>query len=261
MIYMGSKSRIAKHIIPIILSNRKKNQWWVEPFVGGGNMIDKVKGKRIGYDINRYTIEALTDIRDNVYDLPKNNMQFTEIDYNKLKLNDEYKHKGYAGYTFSYGGKWLGGWRRDNKSITHPERVLIPDLRTQIRDYVQDAYNNAYKQHCKLQNAILEQSDYQSIKLPQNSLIYCDPPYKNTTKYSNNFDHKRFYRWCRIKAHQGHTIYISEYEMPKDFICVWQKDIHNNLAKQTGSKKRTEKLFTYTKMARKGNKEKTFLFF
>lgn len=38
---MGSKRRIAKDILPIILENRKENQFYVEPFVGGCNLIDK----------------------------------------------------------------------------------------------------------------------------------------------------------------------------------------------------------------------------
>ena len=50
--YMGSKSRHAKDILPIILKYRKKDQWYVEPFVGGGNMIDKVNGNRMGADYN-----------------------------------------------------------------------------------------------------------------------------------------------------------------------------------------------------------------
>lgn len=36
MVYMGSKRRIAKYILPIMLSYRKEGQTWVEPFVGGG---------------------------------------------------------------------------------------------------------------------------------------------------------------------------------------------------------------------------------
>jgi len=85
---MGSKSRIAKHIIPIMLSNRKQNQTWVEPFVGGGNMIDKITGPRIGADANINAINALKIIRDRAADLPKNNSEFTEADYNKLKIED-----------------------------------------------------------------------------------------------------------------------------------------------------------------------------
>ena len=64
MKYMGSKNRIAKYILPIMLAERKPDQWCVEPFVGGANMIDKVQGKRIGADINPYLIDALIAIRD-----------------------------------------------------------------------------------------------------------------------------------------------------------------------------------------------------
>ena len=63
MKYMGSKNRIAKHILPIMLVEAEKNgiTKWVEPFVGGANMIDKVPDTfaREGYDINRYLIALL----------------------------------------------------------------------------------------------------------------------------------------------------------------------------------------------------------
>jgi len=70
MKYMGSKNRIAKEILPIMLKERNQRTW-VEPFVGGANLIDKVDGKRIGADINPYLIDALIAIRDCLCDLPK----------------------------------------------------------------------------------------------------------------------------------------------------------------------------------------------
>ena len=42
MKYMGSKNRIAKHLLPIILKDRKEGQWFVDTCVGGANLIDKV---------------------------------------------------------------------------------------------------------------------------------------------------------------------------------------------------------------------------
>ena len=35
MKYQGSKNKIAKHILPIILKNRTPDQYYVEPFMGG----------------------------------------------------------------------------------------------------------------------------------------------------------------------------------------------------------------------------------
>ena len=66
MKYMGSKNRIAKHLLPIMLAECEKHNItkWVEPFVGGANMIDKVPDtfERIGYALNDHVIHALIDI-------------------------------------------------------------------------------------------------------------------------------------------------------------------------------------------------------
>lgn len=230
MKYMGSKNRIAKYILPIMHKYRKEGQWWVEPFVGGGNMIDKVQGKRIGADINPYLIDALIMIRDCVIDLPKNNKEFTEENYKELRKNDNYKYKGYAGFAFSYSGKWLGGWRRDilNK-----------------RDYVNESYKNAIKQSPLLQGVRLVNENYLDLQIPKNSLIYCDPPYEGTTKYKDAFNHEEFWQWCRDKHNEGHTVFVSEYNAPNDFKCVWEKNIVSSLTKDTGSKVATERLFLY----------------
>jgi DNA adenine methylase len=228
MKYMGSKQRISKYILPIMLSEKRDNQVWVEPFVGGGNTIDKVSGERIGSDSNKYVIDALVSIRDFVHELPKDNSEFTEGDYKQLRASEEYKHKGYAGFAFSYGGKWLGGWSRDSDGK---------------RDYVSEAYRNAVKQSKRLQGVKLLTCDYSQLDIPKNSIIYCDPPYANSTKYLNGFNHLDFFNWCRKKVIDGHIVYVSEYNAPDDFKCVFEKEIVSSLTKDTGSKKGVERLF------------------
>ena len=53
---MGSKNRIAKHLIPIMIAeaDSKGIATFIDCMVGGANLIDKVpnKFKRIGYDVN-----------------------------------------------------------------------------------------------------------------------------------------------------------------------------------------------------------------
>lgn len=44
MKYMGSKSRIAKHILPIILKNRKDGQYYVEPFAVDAISLTRLTG-------------------------------------------------------------------------------------------------------------------------------------------------------------------------------------------------------------------------
>jgi len=230
MKYMGSKNRIAKEIAPIMLAERKPGQTWVEPFVGGGNMIDKIDGSRIGADLNPYVIEALTYIRDNAVNLPKNNTEFTEAMYLELHKSDKNPLKSYAGFAFSYSGKWLGGWRRD---------------RAGKRDYVAESYRSAIKQSPLLKNVKLVNCSYDGLDIPDRSMIYCDLPYAGATKYKDNFDHDKFWEWCRIMAKKGHTVFISEYNAPYDFVPIWQKEVNSSLTKDTGAKKATEKLFMY----------------
>ncbi|MFA5049269.1 MAG: DNA adenine methylase [Patescibacteria group bacterium] len=225
---MGSKNRIAKEILPIILKNRQKNQFYIEPFVGGANMIDKVDGNRIGADLNPYLIECLELIRDNVDLLPKSKLEFTEKDYNEQKFIKDSLY-GYVGFALSYSGKWWGGWCRDSLGK---------------RDYVAEAYKNALTQSEKLKGCIFIHSSYEKLIIPKNSIIYCDPPYEGTTKYNIKFDHKMFWDWCRLMKRDGHNIFISEYNAPNDFVCIFKKEIVSSLTKDTGSKKGIEKLFT-----------------
>ena len=86
-------------------------------------------------------------------------------------------------------------------------------------------------------------SDYNNLYIPENSVIYCDPPYENTTKYVGSFDSSAFWNWCRIKASEGLTVFVSEYNAPDDFECVWSKSVCSSLTKDTGSKVAIERLF------------------
>lgn len=90
----------------------------------------------------------------------------------------------------------------------------------------------------------LVNESYLDLKIPDKSLIYCDPPYEGTTKYKDSFDHTKFWDWCRNMKSKGHIIFVSEYKAPDDFTCVWEKEIVSSLTKNTGEKRATEKLFT-----------------
>ena len=61
IIYLGSKNRISKYIAPIIQSYVDEGyNYYLEPFVGGVNMIDKIQCKhKTGSDIDKYVIARL----------------------------------------------------------------------------------------------------------------------------------------------------------------------------------------------------------
>ena len=98
--------------------------------------------------------------------------------------------------------------------------------------------------------------DYAEVKIstpPQDTIIYADPPYINTSEYKlcgNNFDYGRFYQWCIDKAKKGYYVFISEYNMPQDrFKEIWSKEGYANfnvLKSECGAKRRpprVERLF------------------
>ena len=104
---------------------------------------------------------------------------------------------------------------------------------------------NALKQSPKIQAVEFVCTSYNDYK-PVNSLVYCDPPYQGTTKYKTDvFNHEEFFEWCRDTSKNGNLVYVSEYNAPNDFECVWQGDVKTNFASQRKSATHTavEKLF------------------
>ena len=79
--------------------------------------------------------------------------------------------------------------------------------------------------------------DYRELCFDELGIIYCDPPYKNTTGYGEDcaepFCHDEFYGWCEA---QKLPVYISEYQMPEDrFVCVAEWDKVTTMAAKTTS--------------------------
>jgi DNA adenine methylase len=233
MKYMGSKDRIAKDILPIILKDRSPDQWYIEPFCGGCNIIDKVQGNRIANDSNMYLIEMWKALLNGWQPIEISKEQYTDIKNN----SDKYPLYliGWTAFNCSYSGKWFGGY-----AGTVNTKVGT------IRNYQREAINNINKQLPKLKNIIFQNDNYRNIEIPDNSIIYCDPPYSDTTKYFDKFDSEKFWEWVRTITNKGHKVFISEYKAPKDFECIWEKEIKSSLSangKIGGNKISVEKLF------------------
>ena len=81
------------------------------------------------------------------------------------------------------------------------------------------------------------QGDYKTISIPTDKsyVIYCDPPYKNTSSYLDNFNHEEFYKW----ALKQDNCYISEYNMPDSFVRIALKS-KLSLKAATGNRKMKE---------------------
>lgn len=231
MKYMGSKARHAKEMLPIILADRQPGQWYVEPFVGGANMIDKVEGARLGADVNPDLTILLKAMALFDYWVPP--FKVSEEEYRAAKSCPPSILRSYIGFGLSYGGKWFGGYRRDKIGK---------------RDYSFEAYKNYMTQAPRLCGVDFRHSDYRDLIIPNKSLVYCDPPYAGATKYAvGGFDHKEFWEWCSRLYDEGHAVFVSEYDAPEGWECVWSKTVNNTLVRDTGSKTGVERLFSKAK--------------
>jgi DNA adenine methylase len=246
MKYMGSKARFSKYILPLILKDRQLEQWYVEPFAGGMNLICDVENKRIANDKNKYLIamwRGLSENRKRPNEIPKELYDKARIEYNnQTNLEFDDFMIGWIGWMGSANGRFFDGGY-SGKSNTKIGSV---------RDYIKEAISNVEKQLPKMVGVQFENKDYTELELPNSSIIYCDIPYKGTKQYSisKHFNYSEFWDWCREKANQGHTIFVSEYEAPTDFECVWHKEVKSSLSANSkfgGNKLSVEKLFKYSK--------------
>ena len=240
MKYMGSKARIAKHILPIMLAEAEKHgiTTWVETMVGGGNMIDKVPDsfKRIGYDLNDHVIHALIDIRDRPNDL---------FDSFSKELRDFHKNdKAKTLYSHACIVTSFGGDLRDGGYAREKETSSSAIKRGYVRNHAEEGKRNAIKQSPKIQNVDFICESYENLDF-ENCLVYADPPYQGARGYKTGaFDHDKFFEWCREQAKKN-VVFVSEYNAPDDFECVWQGEIKTNFAsnRKAATHKAVEKLF------------------
>ena len=139
MKYMGSKARIAKDISPIINQLIKDNgiYIYIEPFVGGANMIQHIDCPiRLGFDNNPYLIAFLKAIKYGWN--PLNEAQMTKQLYQDIRSNpDKYPPHitALAGFCASYNAKWFGGYAGTVKTKINT-----------YRNYYDEAVRNVLKQ-------------------------------------------------------------------------------------------------------------------
>lgn len=248
---MGSKSRIAKYIVPILQKEIDDNniKTYFEPFVGGGNIIDKIDcNVRIGSDLNQYLIALLKYVQHNG-ELPN---AIIKEEYDKVRSafnnhdTSDYEdwYVGAVGFLASYNGRWFdGGYAKSGYEKTKNG--------SRFRDYYRESKDNLLNQAPKLKNISFICLPYQNWTVKgkfwcSKALIYCDPPYANTKQFLNSqkFDHDEFWQTMRIWS-KTNTVYISELEAPNDFECVWQKDVQRTMKSTDNTMRAVEKLFRY----------------
>ena len=207
MQYFGGKNRsgkkIANIINDIITTNNIKS--YVELFVGSGGVFRHVNCEnKIINDKESLIIELHKYLADG------NKVSLEYDDY--YKLEDLYKELkngkygdipigvvGYIAYQCSFAGKRFGGFARK---------------RNGTRDYFKNGLSSLLTKEAYVNTAILNK-DYKEVEFPKNSLVYLDPPYQNTIKYTVSFDYDRFEEYLE-NISKDNIVLISECSVLKN---------------------------------------------
>lgn len=197
MKYMGSKSRIVKDIIPVMLE-KYDGDTFVDVFCGGCSVIENVPDnyKRIANDSQYYLIEmwkALVNGENFPHTIERDFYKNVRASYNTGNGNYSDALIGWVGFMASFNGRFFdGGYSGHN----------VVGKNRKSRDYIRENINNTLKQVSSLRGVDFHSVSYTNLVIPDGSLVYCDPPYKGTKQYSTskNFDYDRFYEWCRETA-------------------------------------------------------------
>ena len=265
MPYKGSKNKIAEKIISVL----PEADYFVDLFGGGGAMSHCAalsgKYKKVIYNeleplIYKGFVMALNGEFEN------EKRWISREDFFRLKDTDPYVAMCFSfgndlqTYAYSPENEHLKKYLHKIFFAETPEQSYI-NWRNFLNDYrtVELSCNNKFNQLENLNRLKRLQSlerlgrlknipplditcfnhSYEQVEIPENSVVYCDIPYKNANKYLSDFNYEKFYKWAK---NQPFTVYISEYSMPKDFeeIASFEKSSKFSDRK---SKKTIEKIF------------------
>lgn len=228
---MGSKARHAKDIIAKMMASRRPDQIYVEPFVGGGNVLNKVPhgAGRIANDKNEFMV-ALLDALGNHGWVPPTEMN--EAIYKRLKKSKPESHVTMEQKAFyalaatgvTFGSKWFDSWVKEDARWRQACEAALDDAPG-------------------LAGVEFHSGSYDALDVPEGALVYCDPPYVGTADYmgskttikvgtalsANLWRSAPFWKWAdRLIDGKGCTVYVSEYTGPSPvevYGKVWSPDL------------------------------------
>lgn len=231
MRYLGGKSRIAKDIADII-NKFTEDKILVSLFCGSCVVESLVKAEiKICNDKHPYLIEMFKALLDGWQ--PPDFVSFDEYKYIKEHLDENKPLSGFVGFGCSFGGMWFQGFARDATGTNYASQTKRSLTKTMLG----------------LTDTVFTCLDYKELPefVFKHAIVYCDPPYANTKKYSNSdgFNHEEFWEYVR-KLSKTNLVFISELNAPEDFICVWSKSKKRMLSVYTDSVfESIEKLFVH----------------
>jgi len=141
---------------------------------------------------------------------------FSRDQFYKLKESKHSPLRGFVGSLQSFRGVFFGAYYPYKSTRNKNSSEKVQNIAKELRDV--DFKYCSYDKFSNLKNYV----------------IYCDPPYQNTSQfyYENNkrsnlrFDNDKFFKWC-MKMAENNIVFISEYSCPKKFKKIWSKGKEN----------------------------------
>lgn len=228
MRYLGGKFRIAKDLTAVMAPVIAKADKYIEPFVGAANVLVNVNHpRRFASDANPYLITLWQHMQLGWE--PPNSM--SEDEYHRLKVLRDVTDPltAFAGFGMSFAGKWFAGYCRSSGT----------------RQYARAAARGLVAKRRNIKEVSFTCRGYETWTEGAGAVYYCDPPYSGTTGYNavGAFDSAAFYDWCRERAEDGATVFVSEYTAPDDLWCVWDRPVKTDMHGAGRNDSRSERLF------------------
>jgi DNA adenine methylase len=236
MIYLGGKHYAGKAIAAELRKAYTPGAPYYEPFVGGGHVLYRVAefidGPMYVSDLSSDLMILWRAVAAG-YEPPT---ELSREEWAALKIAEPSPLRSAAGFGLSFSGKWFGGYGAANR----PSNAQFP-CRALARSFDQ--------RRAAFARAVLACCSYSAYSPEPGALVYCDPPYKDTTTFVNvePFDHAAFWRWAEASSLAGARVFVSEYQAPDGWNPVLEKQIDSKIKAMANkaTAKGTEKLFTY----------------
>jgi DNA adenine methylase len=130
----------------------------------------------------------------------------------RLKFNGESTaEKGFIGCTHGYRGSYFRCY-----CLTEGSKRALPNTAKRVSNIALNSVVSKVK---------FEYGSYTQFSDLRNFLIYCDPPYENSSGYRNDqsrgvnhydsFNNSEFWTWAKKMA-EHNTVYVTESSLPKD---------------------------------------------
>lgn len=219
MQYVGGKFRQRRDFVPAILAHTPNRDRYLEPFVGGGSMLEKMAP--------HFEEVRASDTHEDLILMWQALLQgwtppssITEEEWRALKGAKPSPERGFVGFACSFGAKWFGGYAREKGFTpeTFPGRgarsvkALVAGLPTDTQFLLRD---------------------YRWWEPQPGTVVYCDPPYAaRGVEYSTSggFDHDSFWSVMDAWSEGGAHVYVSEFHAPTHWVPIAESVQSLNIA-------------------------------